>query len=89
MCDRPGVYVFFSYLLALQHFKVTSEIVVNNVAIADMHAPNLGGANGSGSNMVVLSLQHNDVVWVRLVDGFGGAGISMWSSFSGFLLYPH
>lgn len=88
VCNRPGVYVFFTYILALQGFRIQVEVVKNNRIVANAHAPYMNGENGSGSNMVILNLNHNDIVWVRNIHEFHGTGISWWSTFSGFLLYP-
>ncbi|OWF34475.1 caprin-2-like [Mizuhopecten yessoensis] len=90
-CGVSGVYVFNIHLLALPGKNFEAELAKNGAAVSWIYAGGQGGTYDHGGNTAILELVVGDEVWVRTVLGTDqGATLDyMFSSYSGFLLYPY
>ncbi|KAK3098426.1 hypothetical protein FSP39_019333 [Pinctada imbricata] len=90
-CDMSGTYVFNIHILALPHKWVQVELVKNGQNYAHVYAFD-DNHYATGSNSVILDLVTGDSVWVRTYDlshDTSGFIIDyLFTTFSGFLLYP-
>lgn len=85
-CKQPGTYVFsWSVDSTMTHFVYTH--LVKNGAVVGSVITNSGISWGTGSGMVVIELDTDDHVWVKV--GAHDTGTYIWSDysmFSGFML---
>ncbi|XP_033764097.1 complement C1q tumor necrosis factor-related protein 4-like [Pecten maximus] len=90
-CGIPGVYVFNVHLLAVPGKDINTQLVKNGGMISAIYAGGQSGTYDHGGNTAIIELAVGDKVWVRVLSDTDQAAILdfVYSSFSGFLLYPY
>ncbi|XP_045206763.2 complement C1q-like protein 4 [Mercenaria mercenaria] len=84
----PGLYVFFTSILADNNREVWCQIVVNGVIKASVYARGTDTRHDQGSQVMIIQLQQGDTISVQNLAAdyaiYGDGDI--YSTFSGFLL---
>ncbi|XP_069125691.1 complement C1q-like protein 3 [Argopecten irradians] len=90
-CGVSGIYVFNIHLLALPGKDIQTELMKDGSAVGYVYAGGQSGTFDHGGNTVILELAEGDSVWLRNTD-FTQPGATLdflFSTFSGFLLFPY
>ncbi|OWF34510.1 Complement C1q tumor necrosis factor-related protein 3 [Mizuhopecten yessoensis] len=88
-CPESGVYVFFVTTLAFPNKHIETMLLKNGHRIGMLISGN-SDTWGPSSNMVIVTAQKGDHVWVKVNDHYHDTGTVLhqgFTTFSGFLLH--